>query len=76
MGIYVPNRYKVGEAFSKVADLLILNKNPLEDILNNREILYVMKDGVLYDGNTLDILWPITKKCPMWRIIESRILNP
>ncbi|WP_259070359.1 amidohydrolase family protein [Mucilaginibacter sp. X4EP1] len=52
----------------KIADLVILNKNPLEDIHNSRKIKYVMKDGVLYDGNTLDELWPVTKKCPEWRL--------
>jgi Tol biopolymer transport system component len=52
----------------KIADLIILNKNPLDDIHNSREIRYVMKDGVLYDGNTLDILWPFYKKCPEWRL--------
>jgi Tol biopolymer transport system component len=50
----------------KIADLIILNKNPLEDIHNSREIRYVMKDGILYDGNTLDMIWPAAKKCPEW----------
>lgn len=50
----------------KIADLVILNKNPLEDIHNSKDILYVMKDGVLYSGNTLDVVWPVTKRCPAW----------
>jgi dipeptidyl aminopeptidase/acylaminoacyl peptidase len=52
----------------KIADLIILNKNPLDDIHNSREIRYVMKDGILYDGDTLDEIWPETKKCPEWRL--------
>lgn len=52
----------------KIADLVILNKNPLEDIHNSREIKYVMKDGILYDGDTLDEVWPEQKKCPDWRM--------
>jgi Tol biopolymer transport system component len=52
----------------KIADLIILNKNPLDDIHNSREIKYVMKDGVLYDGNTLDEIWPLFKKCPEWKM--------
>jgi hypothetical protein len=48
----------------KIADLIILNKNPLDDIHNTREIRYVIKDGILYDGNTLGVLWPFYKKCP------------
>jgi len=51
----------------KIADLVILNKNPLDDIHNSRDIKYVMRDGVLYDGDTLDELWPVYKKCPEWR---------
>ena len=52
----------------KVADLLILNSNPLENIHNSRDIRYVMKDGVLYDGNSLNIIWPMTMKCPDWTL--------
>ena len=52
----------------KIADLLVLNKNPLDDIHNSREIRYVMKDGVLYDADTLDEIWPVAKKCPEWRL--------
>lgn len=52
----------------KIADLLILNKNPLDDIHNSREIRYVMKDGILYNGDTLDELWPEQKKCPEWKM--------
>jgi Tol biopolymer transport system component len=46
----------------KIADLLILNKNPLDNIQNTIEIQNVMKNGVLYDGNTLDEMWPKNKK--------------
>lgn len=46
----------------KIADLIILNSNPLDDIHNSRDIRYVMKDGILYDGNTLDEIWPIKKQ--------------
>ncbi|MEP6491541.1 MAG: amidohydrolase family protein [bacterium] len=46
----------------KEADLLVLDKNPLENIRNTKSIHYVMKNGRLYDGNTLDELWPRQKK--------------
>jgi len=52
----------------RIADLIILNKNPLDNIHNSREIKYVMKDGILYDGNTLDEIWPVFKKCPEWKL--------
>jgi hypothetical protein len=42
----------------KLADLVVLDKNPLDDIKNTNTIRYVMKNGRLYDGNTLDELYP------------------
>lgn len=42
----------------KLADLLVLNANPLEDIRNTLDIQYVMKDGTLYEADTLDEVWP------------------
>jgi imidazolonepropionase-like amidohydrolase len=38
----------------KLADLLVLEANPLEDIRHTTAIRYVMKDGRLYDGNILN----------------------
>ena len=46
----------------KLADLMVLNANPLEDIHNTLKMQYVMKGGTLYDGETLDEVWP--KKVP------------
>ncbi len=42
----------------KLADLVILEKNPLENIRNTNSIKYVMKNGRLYDGNTADEIFP------------------
>lgn len=42
----------------KLADLVVLNANPLDNIRNTTDIVYVMKAGRLYDANTLDELWP------------------
>ncbi len=36
----------------KLADLVILDKNPLENIRNTNTVFYVMKNGRLFDGNT------------------------
>jgi Tol biopolymer transport system component len=55
----------------KLADLVILDKNPLEDIHNTTSIKYVMKNGILYDGNTLDEIWPKKKKLLEWRFKPS-----
>jgi cytosine/adenosine deaminase-related metal-dependent hydrolase len=46
----------------KLADLIILDKNPLTDIRNTNTIVYVMKNGEMFDGNTLDQIWPVQKK--------------
>lgn len=48
-------------AVGKLADLMVLNSNPLDNIRNTADILYVMKGGVLLDANTLDELWPAQK---------------
>lgn len=48
-------------AAGKLGDLMVLNSNPLENIRNTKDILYVMKAGVLYDAATLDELWPEKK---------------
>jgi len=45
----------------KLADLMVLNANPLDDIRNTAAIAYVMKAGTLYDANTLHELWPRRK---------------
>ncbi|PWS33381.1 amidohydrolase family protein [Pedobacter paludis] len=42
----------------KFADLVILEQNPLKDIHNSKKISFVIKDGVIYDGNTLKIISP------------------
>src|SRR5262245_6686460 len=45
----------------KMADLIVLNQNPLLDIRNTNTIRYVMKNGELFDGETLDQMWPAQK---------------
>jgi hypothetical protein len=45
----------------KLADLVVLNGNPLDDIHQTANISYVMKGGRLYNANTLDEVWPREK---------------
>ncbi|MFU8813480.1 MAG: amidohydrolase family protein [Balneolaceae bacterium] len=45
----------------KLADLLILERNPLDNLRNTNSIESVMKNGRLYDGNTLNEEWPRTR---------------
>ena len=42
----------------KLADLLVLDANPLEDIRNTERIRWVVKGGVVYEAETLDEVWP------------------
>ncbi|MGN6499830.1 MAG: amidohydrolase family protein, partial [Tsuneonella sp.] len=42
----------------KLADLVVLDKDPRLDIANTRAIAAVMKGGRLYAGDTLAQLWP------------------
>jgi Tol biopolymer transport system component len=53
----------------KLADLIVLDANPLENIRNTNTIRYVMKNGRLYRGDTLDEVWPRERPAPdqPWR---------
>ena len=46
----------------KLADLIILDKNPLENIKHSNTIKYVMKNGRLYNGENGDEIAPAQKK--------------
>jgi len=45
----------------KLADLLVLDRDPLADIRNTRSLDMVMQNGRLYDAATLDEQWPRVK---------------
>lgn len=59
----------------KLADLIVLDRNPLENIRNTAAIKYVMKNGELYQADTLDQVWPAQKKLPRqyWWDLEPNI---
>jgi imidazolonepropionase-like amidohydrolase len=42
----------------KLADLVILEANPLDDVRNTNTVTHVMKNGRLYEGDTLTEIWP------------------
>lgn len=48
----------------KLADLIILDKNPLTDIKNTDSIRWVMKNGELFEADTLNQTWPQQKPLP------------
>jgi hypothetical protein len=53
----------------KLADLVVLDANPLDNIRNTNTIRYVMMNGRLFDGNTLAEIWPRQRPAPdaPWR---------
>jgi len=42
----------------KLADMIVLDQNPLDNIRNTNSVKYVMKNGRLYDGNTCNEVYP------------------
>lgn len=48
----------------KLADLVILHKDPREDIRHSAALSQVMKNGELYDAQTLDKVWPQQQALP------------
>jgi Tol biopolymer transport system component len=51
----------------KLADLVILDRNPLDDIRNTNTVRWVMKNGELYEGDTLTQIWPRQRELPaLW----------
>ena len=54
----------------KVADLVVLDEDPLENIRKSTSIRYVMKGGELYDGNTLDMIWPRAQPLPPFKYVD------
>ena len=43
----------------KLADLMVLDRNPLENIRNSESIRLVMINGVLYDTSNMDQVYPL-----------------
>ena len=61
----------------KLADLIVLDANPLENIRNTNTIRYVMKNGRLYQGDTLNEVWPRQLAAPdeAWRHTAPTVVN-
>jgi Tol biopolymer transport system component len=50
----------------KLADILVMDQNPLVNIRNTNTLKYVIKNGRIYDANTLDEIWPRQKKATFY----------
>jgi cytosine/adenosine deaminase-related metal-dependent hydrolase len=55
----------------KLADLQVLDQDPLTRLENTNSIRYVMKNGRLYQAATLNEIWPRQRALPpqwWWRL--------
>ena len=48
-----------------MADIIVLDRDPLANIRNTNSVAMVMKNGRLYDANTLDEVYPRVRKAPL-----------
>jgi Tol biopolymer transport system component/imidazolonepropionase-like amidohydrolase len=59
----------------KLADLVVLNSNPIDDIHNTTDIRYVMKAGTLYEADTLDEVWPKARPYGPYSWVDGYMLQ-
>ena len=59
----------------KLADLVVLNSNPLDEIHNTADIAYVMKAGTLYEADTLDEIWPTERPFGDYHWVDPDMLR-
>ena len=57
----------------KLADLVVMDSNPLDDIAHTNSISRVMVNGTLYNANTLAQQWPQKQNLPIawWQVKEQ-----
>jgi hypothetical protein len=55
----------------KLADVLVLDADPIQDLRNAARLKYVMKNGRLYEAETLNEVWPTPRPLPTqsWRML-------
>ena len=56
----------------KLADLVILDRNPLEAIRNSNSVRMVVKNGRIYDGSTLAEIYPRATQPPQFYWLTER----
>jgi Tol biopolymer transport system component len=55
----------------KLADLVVLSQNPLDDLANTTAVEQVMANGRLYDAASLDEIWPRQRPLPYRGFVED-----
>ena len=58
----------------KLADFLVLDANPLEDIHNSTKIRWVVKNGEVWESETMKKVWPREEPPPsfFWKARETK----
>jgi imidazolonepropionase-like amidohydrolase len=46
----------------KLADFIVLDENPLDDIHNSESVKLTIANGVVYDADTMNELWPVERE--------------
>jgi Tol biopolymer transport system component len=59
----------------KLADFLVLNSNPLDDIRNTTDIEFVVQGGVVRQATTLDEIWPRQRPFGVYPWIDEASLR-
>ena len=60
----------------KLGDLVVMSKNPLENIRDTNSVRWVMANGRLYDASTLDEMAPRKQaRAPFWWEAEQKELE-
>jgi len=59
----------------KLADLVILNSNPLDNIRNTADISHIMKNGYMYEADTLDEVFPSQRELPTFWWQDNEPVN-
>ena len=56
----------------KLADLTVMDADPLVNIRNTNTLRYVMKSGRLYEAATLNEVWPTARTLPVqsWQNLD------
>ena len=46
----------------KLADFIVMDENPLDDIRNSESVKLTIANGVVYDADTMNELWPVERE--------------
>lgn len=62
----------------KLADIVVLDRNPLDRIENTDSVRWVVKNGEVFDGNSMDQVWPVAKPRPKfnWEMLGGTYAAP